>query len=61
MEKITLKYEEVIIRGLKKSQIPRAIEPFIEGGNDVGIGMEVDGTYVVSSRVFVGRKEEDHD
>ena len=57
MEKITLKYEEVIIRGLKKSQIPRAIEPFIEGGNDVGIGMEVDGTYVVSSRVFVGREE----
>jgi len=57
MEKITLKYEEVIIRGLKKSQIPRAIDLFLENGNDVGIGMEVDGTYVVSSRVFVGRDD----
>lgn len=61
MEKITLKYEEVIIRGLKKSQIPRAIDPFLENGNDVGIGMETDGTYVVSSRVFKGTEEEGHD
>lgn len=58
MEKITIRYEEVILRGLKKSQIPRAIEPFLENGNNVGIGMDVDGTYVVSSRVFVGREEE---
>lgn len=57
MEVIKIKWEETVIRGLTKEEIPAAIDEFIEEGSDVGIGREIDGTYVVSSRKFRGTEE----
>ena len=57
MEVIKIKWEETVIRGLTKEEIPAAIDEFIEEGSDVGIGREIDGTYVVSSMKFRGTEE----